>query len=197
MKYLLPFLAILLVAFPSLAQAVLPAPTLELRQQALTAFGKNLQSSAEAALYEAQKKAHAQQDPYVKANELRYIADTWAKIGVADKARSTFSEAMEAAITIPTWNHRLYACIGVVEMQRAGGDLKGTYANGMKALEGGLLEAVAATGQAAEMGRFFAAMDGLLTEAERESLRKRIRLLGNDTFRRKSLHALEKMRVSQ
>lgn len=197
MRYAFPLLAAILISPPSIARTALPTPTLELRQQALTAFNKNLLSAAEATLYEAQNKARKQQDPYVRANELRYIADTWARVGMAGQARSTFAEAMDVAITIPTWNHRLYACIGVVEMQRAGGDLKGTYANGRKALDGGLLEAVAATGQAAEMGRFFAALDGLLSEAERESLRQRILPLGNDTFRRKALHALEKMQVSQ
>lgn len=197
MRYLLLFLTALLLCSPGAAQTALPTPTLELRQQALTAFNKKLLSTAEAALYEAQKKAHEQRDPYVSANELRYIADTWFRIGKAEKAHTTFAEAMDVAVAIPTWNHRLYACIGVVEMQRATGDLEGTHANGMKALENGLLEAIAATGQAAEMGRFFAALDGLLSEAEREALRERIRALGNDTFQRKSLHALEKMKVSQ
>lgn len=186
----------LLAAFPAYAGS-LEMPTLELRQQALAAHAAGDRSDVDDALLEALDLAREQEDPYVKANELRYIADTWAKAGVPAQAKKAFAESMDAAIRIPTWNHRLYASIGVVEMQRATGDLDGTYANGMKALDSGLMEAVAETGEAAEMGRFFTALDGLLTKTEREKLKQRIKHIGNPEFQSKALHALNAIEVKR
>lgn len=168
----------------------LPMPSLELRQEAHAAYAQNNRADAYAALLGAMNIARAQTVPYVKANELRYIAESWAKINRPIKAREAFAEAMDAAIAIPTWNHRLYASIGVVETQRRSGDLDGTHANGIKALDSGLMEAVAQTGEAAEMGRFFTALDGLLSEAERAAITQRIHAINSEEFRRKALHAL-------
>lgn len=186
--------ALLLAAIAATAP-VLETPTRELRQDALEAFAEGDRTEAQGALLDALELAREQDDPYVRANELRYIADTWGRIGLSKQAAKAFAESMEAAIRIPTWNHRLYASIGVVEMQRATGDMDGTYRNGMKALDSGLMETVAASGGAAEMGRFFTAMDGLLTKAERERLKQRIRRTGNAEFQRKALHALEGIAV--
>lgn len=186
--------ALLLVAIAATAP-VLETPTRELRQEALAAFAEDDKADAQAALLDALDMAREQEDPYVRANELRYIADTWARIGIPKQASKAFAESMEAAIGIPTWNHRLYASIGVVEMQRATGDMDGTYRNGMKALDSGLMEVVAESGGAAEMGRFFTALDGLLTRAEREKLKQRITRIGNAEFQRKALHALEGIAV--
>lgn len=179
------------------ASPILETPTRDLRQKALTEFAQGDTSKAQAALLEAGELVQKQQDPYVKANELRYIADAWARLGDHAQAAKAFAESMDVAITIPTWNHRLYASIGVVEMQRATGDLDGTYANGMKALNSGLLKKIAQTGHAAEMGRFFTALDGLLSEQEHETLKQRIRGMGNALFQRKAIHALDNTKVKQ
>lgn len=187
-------LCLLLLAAPASA-AALETPTLALRQEALQAHRNGDTADVQEALIDALALARAQDDPYVKANELRYIADTWARVGVPAQAKEAFAESMQAAIRIPTWNHRLYASIGVVEMQRATGDMQGTYENGMKALDSGLMEAVAETGEAAEMGRFFTALDGLLTRVEREKLKQRIKATGNARFQSKALHALEAIAV--
>lgn len=189
-------LCLMFLSFPA-AAATLETPTLELRQEALAALAEDDKGDAQDALLEALDLAREQEDPYVKANELRYVADTWAKIGVPAQAKKAFAESMAAAIKIPTWNHRLYASIGVVEMQRATGDLQGTYENGMKALDSGLMEAVAETGEAAEMGRFFTALDGLLTKMEREKLKQRIKTIGNAEFQSKALHALNAIEVKR
>lgn len=175
--------------------ASLDMPTLALRQQAHMAFAAGNLSKAEQALIEAQELAQQQPNPYVKANELRYIADAWARMDKAEKAQTIFAESMEAAIAIPTWNHRLYASIGVVEMQRATGDLSGTYANGMKALNSGLLEAIAKTGQAAEMGRFFTALDGLLTKQQHDALKQKITGIGSAEFQSKAIHAINSIEI--
>lgn len=181
-----------LLASPAMA---LDTPTLGLRRQALEAHTQQHDSEARTALESALALARKQADPYVKANELRYIAEVWSRMGQSEQASAVFDEAMETAIRIPTWNHRLYASIGVIEMQRGTGDGEGTRRNGLKALEGGLMEAVAASGGAAEMGRFFTALDGLLTEQERQALRNRISQIGGEQFRRKALHALDKISV--
>lgn len=178
---------IMLCALPA---AALDMPTLALRQEAREAAARGDGEAAEAALRKAEGIAHAQADPYVAANELRYIAEAWARAGHAQRARETFAEAMAAAGRIPTWNHRLYASIGVVESQRGTGDGEGAHRNGMAALDGGLLEAVAASGGAAEMGRFLTALDGLLTQDDRAELERRILRTGDGEFRRKALHAL-------
>ncbi|MCH2546727.1 MAG: hypothetical protein MK052_03840 [Alphaproteobacteria bacterium] len=178
-------------------KTLLQTPTLELRQEAMAEFADGDASDAKKSLYEAMELAREQKIPYVKANELRYIADAWSKIGVPLQASKAFAESMEAAIATPTWNHRLYASIGVVEMQRATGDMDGTYRNGMKALDSGLMEAVAETGEAAEMGRFFTAMNGLLTRTEREKLKQRIKRIGNAQFQSKAIHALDAISVKR
>jgi hypothetical protein len=197
MKTLILLIAALL--FSSVHAAVLDSPTQEMRLDALASFAEGDKMAAQSELLDAMDEAEDIDDPYVQANEWRYIADTWHKIGAGGQATKAFAKSMEVALSIPTWNHRLYACIGVLEMQRATGDAKGTYANGMKALNGGLLEAVAATGEAAETGRLFAAMDGLLSAMEREQLKQRITSIagktGNDEFKRKGLHALQSIKV--
>lgn len=194
---LVPLLTLL---FFSTAHAVeLESPTMEMRQDALAAFAEGDKMDAQSELLDAMDEVEDIDDLYVRANELRYIADAWHQIGAEGQAVKAFAQAMDVAITIPTWNHRLYACIGVLEMQRATGDLKGTYTNGMKALNSDLLKVVAETGEAAEMGRLLTAMDGLFTKTERDVLKQRITSIagqtGNDEFKRKSLHALESIKV--
>ena len=172
------------------AADLLPTPTLELRMQAAQALAEGDADAGAAALHDATELAQKQINPYVRSNELRYIAATYASADMMAEARAQFAAAMMVANTIPTWNHRLYASIGVVEMQRATGDLEGVHDNGMMAVNGGLLYRIAETGEAAEMGRFFTALDGTLDEVEITRIRSKIRQIGNESFRAKALHAL-------
>ncbi|MGB1540484.1 MAG: hypothetical protein ACPG80_05940, partial [Rickettsiales bacterium] len=126
----------------------------------------------------------------------RYIAAMAAQHDAFSLGRQSFAEAMAVANTIPLWNHRLYASIGVLELQSAMGDKAGAKENGLKAIEAGLLETVAATGEAAETGRFFTALDGVLTGAEREQIARRIRAIEGEVFRKKSMHALFSIKTS-
>jgi hypothetical protein len=178
----------------ALAASSLDMPTLALRQQAQKAYDIGNKREAEQSLLDAQELAR-HQNAYVKANELRYVAEAWSRMGWPDYAKHAFSESMDAAIVIPTWNHKLYACIGVLELQRASNDPQGTYANGIKALDSGLIETIAATGEAAEMGRFFRALDGLLSAEEHALLTERIMAIDNTLFQQKALHALQSIAV--
>lgn len=189
-------LCILMLTGSALAADMsLPSPTLPLRQKAYTLLGKGQVESVPAVLAQAVELARQQENLYVRANELRYIASIWANTGNRDEARALYAEAMDYAIAIPTWNHRLYACIGVLEMQRNTGDIEGVHDNGMKAIESGLLEFVAQTGQAAETGRFFTAMNNAITEEERGRIKERILQLKNDKVEKKALHALDAVQV--
>lgn len=174
-----------------LARPLLEMPTLKLRQQASWAFQEQRQTEALQHLKAAEKQAQAYPNRYVAANELRYIASVYAGQGLQPEAQRVFAEAMDVAITITTWNHKLYASIGVLEMQQRVGSKEGLRANGLKAIEAGLLESIAATGQAAETGRFFTALKAGLTEEDKQAIRKRIALIPDTAFRTKALHALE------
>lgn len=177
---------------------ILPSPTRELRTEAAEEFTEGDRMGGMRLLMKAADLARDQDDPYVKSNELRYIADAWAKSDTPVQARKHFAEAMEVANNIPLWNHRLYATIGVVEMQRAADDPKGVQENAMKAVNAGLIEMIAEeNGDAAEMGRFFTALDGAITDKERAIIKQRIRAAGDRAFQTKANHALDRIQVKR
>lgn len=191
----------LLVCFMPLAafaqDAELPTPTLELREDAQKAFAEGDRMEALDTLLEAAELAREQEELYVQANELRYIASVFAANDSAVQARKHFADAMDVANRIPTWNHRLYASIGILEMQRAAKDLQGVHDNGFKALDAGLLELIDAQGQSAEMGRFLTAMGGTMDAMEREKLKQRIAGLKTPELKQKAGHALSVIAIKK
>lgn len=193
--YLKILVLLCLLAFPAWALELLPNPTQALQLSANQALKRGELKEMEASLKEGERIALEHENPYVQANSLRYIASIWAKAERTEEARRVFTLAMEHAIAIPTWNHRLYASIGILEMQRRSNDLDGVRDNGLKAIESGLLEKVAETGHAAETGRFFTALNGALTEDERQEIRVRISKVQNPEFQRKAYHALNAITV--
>ena len=191
-------LILCLLPLAALAQdAELPTPTLELRQEAQKAFAEGDRMDALDTLLEAAELAREQEDLYVQANELRYIASVFAANDSAVQARKHFADAMDVANRIPTWNHRLYASIGILEMQRDTKDFQGVHDNGFKALDSGLLEMIDAQGQSAEMGRFLTAMDGSMDAMEREKLKQRIAGLKTPELKQKAQHALSGISIKK
>lgn len=191
-------LGLMLLASPAFADdAALATPTQELRQEAQAAFDDGDRMSGLNTLLEAAELAREQEDFYVAANELRYIAASFAANDSAIQAHKHFAEAMDVAGRIPTWNHRLYASIGILEMQRATKDLAGVHDNGLKALDSGLLEVIDATGESAEMGRFLTAMDGVLNASERDKVKAKIMGLKTPELKAKSLHALSALTIKK
>lgn len=192
--------ALLMMGFPVAApanDAELETPTLELRQEAQAEFDAGDRMEGLETLLEAAELAREQENLYVQANELRYIAEAFAANDSDIQARKHFADAMDVANRIPTWNHRLYASIGILEVQRGTKDLQGVHDNGLKALDSGLLEAIDAIGESAEMGRFLTAMDGVLTSEERTKLKQKISGLKTPELKAKSLHALSSLSVKK
>lgn len=184
-------------ATASFAAELLPTPTQHLRYLANVALSQNDNARARISLQEAVELAEEQENFYVKSNELRYIASLYAMIPDHDTARKVFSKAMQAACMIRTWNHRLYASIGVLEMQKQADDMKGLHENALRAIDSGLLEAVATTGKPAETGRFFTAMSGAISAAEREEIKERIQQIPAPDFQKIALHKLAAIDIRQ
>lgn len=197
MKYII-MAAWLIFSSPTYAEeATLPMPTLELRKQAVQEYGQGNTVAMQDALAKAEELAKEQEVPYVQVNELRYIAEVWVYAKTPSQASRILNDAMNVAVTIPEWNYRLYGCIGILELQHKIGDMKGVHNNGLKAIENGLLEKVAESGGAAEIARFFIAMDGALTRMEREKLRAQVRLIDQPDLQAKALHALDGLTVKE
>lgn len=186
----LGFLVGMLMVFPAYATE-LNMPTWQQRQEAgaLHAAGDDI--GARAKLEEAVKILEEEQVPYVRSNERRYVAEQFYQLGDTMRASKIWRFAMEDALSSPYWNRALYGAIGVLEIAQNNHALQDVHDLGLLAVESGLLKRIADTGESAETGRFFVAMNHALSEAEIAHLRLQVAEMPvSDAYKKKALHAL-------
>ena len=186
------FCALLL---PFLALAASPQDNArKYRAEAKAAWEQNKPEQAHNWLGRAVSETAHITDAYTRENNLRYIAQEYARYGENEKARQLYAKAMAAALQASPWYRQQSAVIGVLELQATMKDVLPLRHNFVAAIEHGLLKQADDAKKAGEVGRLFKAMDAALTIDDVAPLLKHILTFKTDELRVKTLFALHRLK---